>query len=56
MRTNHNNVTVPAMPAALKKIHRPTLIFKMPIEVQQEQEQQRKPGRYSIVVPRNKEA
>lgn len=43
----HNNVTVPAMPAAIKKIHRPTLVLKMPAEIKEERE----PGRYSIVAP-----
>jgi hypothetical protein len=43
-----NKMTVPAMPAALKKIHRPTLVMKTPIEKQEERE----PGRYSIIVPR----
>jgi len=43
-----DKMTVPAMPAAIKKIHRITLIMKTPTELKEERE----PGRYSIVVPR----
>jgi hypothetical protein len=49
-------VTVPAMPAAKRKSnppkHTPTLIFKMPAEVQEEKDR-RERGRYSIIPPRD---
>lgn len=47
-------MTVPAMPAAFKKLHRPTLIMKTFSEVREEKEQERRErGRYSIIVPRD---
>ena len=46
-------MTVPAIPAALKKIHRPTLMMKTAIEVNEERSREsRELGRYSIIVPR----
>ncbi len=46
-------MTIPAMPAAIKKIHRPTLMMKTSVEVKEEREQElRERGRYSIIVPR----
>lgn len=44
-------MTVPAMPAAIKKIHRPTLVMRTSVEVKEERER-KDVGRYSIVVPR----
>lgn len=47
-------MTVPAMPAAIKKIHRPTLTMKTSIEVREEREQEkRNQGRYSFIMPRS---
>ena len=52
-----NKMTMPAMPAAIKKIHRPTLIMKTYTEVREEKtREQRERGRYSIIVPRSQEA
>lgn len=54
---NHDKMTVPAMPAAIKKLHRPTLSMKMPIEAKEDQAREvRERGRYSIIVPRNQES
>lgn len=44
-----NKMTQPAMPAAIKQKHRPTLILKMPVELKEEHQ----PGRYSVVIPRH---
>jgi len=49
MDIQRDKKTIPSMPAAIKKSHRPTLIFKTNIEAQEEI---RKAGRYSIIVPR----
>jgi hypothetical protein len=52
-----DKMTMPAMPAAFKKIQRPTLVMKMPIEAKEEKaREQRERGRYSIIVPRSQEA
>ncbi len=54
MNSNNDKMTLPAMPAAIKKIHRPTLIMKTSIEVKEEREKEmREKGRYSIIVPRH---
>ena len=47
-------MTLPAMPAAFKKNHRPTLTMKTSIENKEEKEREkRERGRYSIIVPRD---
>ena len=48
--------TIPGMPAAIRKSHRPTLIMKTSIEVREEEEKKRREaGRYSIIPGRSKE-
>lgn len=50
---NQDKMTLPAMPAAFKKTHRPTLVMKTSVEVKEERENElRERGRYSIIVPR----
>ena len=50
---NNDKMTLPAMPAAFKKLHRPTLSMKTSIESKEEKEREkRERGRYSIIVPR----
>ena len=50
MKDTDNKRTVPAMPAAMRKIHRPTLKFKMNIEQQEEKaKSESRPGRYSVI-------
>jgi hypothetical protein len=41
----NRKMTVPAVPTAMAKFHRPTLMMKTAIELQEERE----PGRYSII-------
>lgn len=56
--SHKNAVTVPAMPAAMKRPkHTPTLVMKMPVEKAEEEEERERIriGRYSLIrdlVPR----
>lgn len=47
---NNEKKTIPSIPAAIRKSHRPTLVFKTNIEVQEEL--RNSAGRYSIIEPR----
>lgn len=48
-------VTVPAMRAAIAHGRKPTLIFKMNVEVQEEKRAEENRGRYSIIPARGDE-
>jgi hypothetical protein len=53
MYADKNAMTVPAMPAVISRGKKPTLIFKMNVDVQEEEKKEREGrGRYSIIVPR----
>jgi hypothetical protein len=49
METQEAKKTLPAMPAAIKKTHRPTLQFKTNIEIIEEK---KNVGRYCIIEPK----
>lgn len=50
MDPQRDKKTIPSIPAAIRKSHRPTLMLKMNIETQEEEQKaKREVGRYSIV-------
>lgn len=51
-KSQQNARTVPAMPAAKKQRHVPTLVFRMPAEIKEEKEKEEeriRAGRYSLI-------
>ena len=55
MSANRTKQTIPDMPNAIRKSHRPTLVMKTAIEEREEKERARREmGRYSYIPGRDK--
>lgn len=54
MNPNRDKQTIPDMPMAIRKTHRPTLVMKTAIDEREEKERERREiGRYSVIPGRS---